>query len=131
MATSTPNPTMGITPLWPTSSEKPSIQSWQRWKITFENHKHIYSVVNSHVTLTDSHWNMIFRQCLGEEGQRHFDAMNLSNEQTVSAAMTRFAQLWGVQQNARIPMSCRITQCETHVLTMSSIVKNGSFQTQH
>ena len=100
MATSTPNPTMGITPLWPTSSEKPSIQSWQRWKITFENHKHIYSVVNSHVTLTDSHWNMIFRQCLGEEGQRHFDAMNLSNEQTVSAAMTRFAQLWGVQQNA-------------------------------
>ncbi|CAI2738721.1 unnamed protein product, partial [Dicrocoelium dendriticum] len=99
MATVATSPLAGLSCLWPDGAEKPSLQSWIQWKTSFQHQMTLFLVLNPSIVLSDTHWIMLFRQALGSEGQRHFDAMNLMAKTSIVHVIQLFEELWGIQQS--------------------------------
>ncbi|CAH8492821.1 unnamed protein product [Dicrocoelium dendriticum] len=85
--------------LWSGGAEKLSLQSWIQWKTSFQHQMTLFPVLNPSIVLSDTHWITLFRQALGSEGQRHFDAMNLMAKTTIVHVIQLFEELWGIQQS--------------------------------
>ncbi|CAH8631129.1 unnamed protein product [Dicrocoelium dendriticum] len=59
----------------------------------------LFPVLNPSFVLSDTHWIILFRQALGSEGQRHFDAMNLMAKTSIVHVVQLVEELWGIQQS--------------------------------
>lgn len=84
---------------WPCSTDKPSQSAWFRWRKTFADFLELLPILNPTVSLTEAHKIKLLRQSLGDEGQRHFDALRIENLSSLIGALDAFGGLWGARKS--------------------------------
>ncbi|CAI2737870.1 unnamed protein product, partial [Dicrocoelium dendriticum] len=101
------NPMLNTPPIfWSSAEEKPTLSNWIRWRKSFTNYVELLPVLNPTVCLSEAHKITLFRQVLGDEGQRHYDALQLENYATLSSALDTYTTLWGLKQNVYTARYC-------------------------
>lgn len=94
------------TQLWCSATEKPSLSTWNRWKKTFTDYLELLQVLQPKTVLSDSHKIKLLRQFLGDEGQRHFDALHIADQTTLDKALNTFSELWGARPSTYTARYC-------------------------
>ena len=103
------------TPYWCDPAARPSDSAWRQWKISFTNYLDLLPAASAY---SESQKLKLLRHLLGDEGQRHFDALDLQSSNCLSKALDVLDKSWGHQSNvfASRFKFCQLKQNNTETL---------------